>query len=262
MNNLETIEKSLLLELKDISSGYEGNTIIKDINLKVFDQDFIAVIGPNGGGKTTLIKTIVGLISPSKGQIEWHTTKETETDNLFGYLPQINQIDRSFPISVLDVVLSGKITKNSLFNRSSKQDKEEAMALLKEMGVDSFANQNIGKLSGGQLQRVFLCRSLISKPRLLILDEPNTYVDTIFEQELYEKLSILNQKMAILMVSHDIGTVTRYVKKVACVNKTLHFHSLETEETKDGTSCPASFLYHSSSPFRMLNTHIDSNKKS
>lgn len=261
MNNLETNEKSLLLELKEISSGYEGNTIIKDINLKLYDRDFIAVIGPNGGGKTTLIKTIVGLITPSKGQIEWHT-KGDSSHSTFGYLPQINQIDRSFPISVLDVVLSGKINKNRLINNSSSKDKEEAISLLKEMGVDAFANQNIGKLSGGQLQRVFLCRSLISKPQLLILDEPNTYVDTIFEQELYEKLSNLNKKMAILMVSHDIGTVTRYVKKVACVNKTLHFHSMDTEETKDGKSCPASFLYHSSSPFRMLNTHTDSNKKS
>lgn len=261
MNNLETNEKSLLLELKEVSSGYEGNTIIKDINLKLYDRDFIAVIGPNGGGKTTLIKTIVGLITPSKGQIEWHT-KGDSSHSIFGYLPQINQIDRSFPISVLDVVLSGKINKNRLINNSSSKDKEEAISLLKEMGVDTFANQNIGKLSGGQLQRVFLCRSLISKPQLLILDEPNTYVDTIFEQELYEKLSNLNKKMAILMVSHDIGTVTRYVKKVACVNKTLHFHSMDTEETKDGESCPASFLYHSSSPFRMLNTHTDSNKKS
>lgn len=160
MNNLETNEKSLLLELKEISSGYEGNTIIKDINLKLYDRDFIAVIGPNGGGKTTLIKTIVGLITPSKGQIEWHT-KEDKSHSIFGYLPQINQIDRSFPISVLDVVLSGKINKNRLINNSSSKDKEEAISLLKEMGVDAFANQNIGKLSGGQLQRVFLDRKSV-----------------------------------------------------------------------------------------------------
>ncbi|MDC1107361.1 ABC transporter ATP-binding protein [Prolixibacteraceae bacterium] len=247
---MEKKDKRLLLELNNVSSGYEGKTIINDINLKVYDNDFTAIIGPNGGGKTTLIKTIVGLISPSKGDIKWNTNSD---QNIFGYLPQINHIDRSFPISVLDVVLSGKLSTNNLLKRFRSNTKEEALSLLKEMGVAENAKQSIGKLSGGQLQRVFLCRSLINNPQLLILDEPNTYVDTIFEQELYEKLSLLNRRMAILMVSHDIGTVTRYVKQVACVNKTLHFHSMKKMDHYE--NCPASFLYHSNAPLTILKDH-------
>ncbi|QZT35827.1 ABC transporter ATP-binding protein [Halosquirtibacter xylanolyticus] len=249
---MEKEQKRLLLELDNVSSGYDGKIIINSINLKVYDNDFTAIIGPNGGGKTTLIKTIVGLITPTKGEIRWNTQMDS---NIFGYLPQINQIDRSFPISVLDVVLSGKLTSQRLFKSITKEIKLEAMTLLEEMGVAPFAQQSIGNLSGGQLQRVFLCRSLINHPQLLILDEPNTYVDTIFEQELYEKLSQLNKKMAILMVSHDIGTVTRYVKKVACVNKTLHFHGIEKQEGYE--KCPASFLYHSNTPLTLLKDHND-----
>ncbi|QZE14139.1 ABC transporter ATP-binding protein [Halosquirtibacter laminarini] len=253
---MEKTTSNLILELKDISAGYDNKTIIENINLKVYDHDFTAVIGPNGGGKTTLIKTIVGLITPLKGSIEWHTEETTKSKKIFGYLPQINHIDRSFPISVLDVVLSGKITTKNIFQRLRKENREKAMSLLKEMGVDRFAKRSIGELSGGQLQRVFLCRSLINDPQLLILDEPNTYVDTIFEHELYEKLNILNQRMAILMVSHDIGTVTRFVKKVACVNRTLHFHGIETPSNEKEKRCPASFLYHTNSQIKELKDHF------
>ena len=171
-----------ILELKNISVGYEDNPLVlKEVNLSVYENDFLGIIGPNGGGKTTLIKTILGLTKPAKGCVcFFNNTVKKEKLNI-GYLPQINQIDKKFPISVFDVILSGIKLKKNIFSTYSEEDKKQAKKIAVHMGLEEQINKPIGALSGGQLQRTLLGRAIVDNPKLLILDEPNSYVDKKFE---------------------------------------------------------------------------------
>jgi len=242
-----------LLEIRNLTVGYDQEMILKNSNLTINKRDFLGVIGPNGGGKTTLIKAILGLVKPTKGEIVRHIP-----ENRMGYLPQINQIDKRFPITVLDVVRSGK-TDHHRFSLFSKNKEEIAYAdyLLREMGVLQLRDKAIGELSGGQMQRVFLCRSLMSKPDLLILDEPDTFVDNKFESELYDKLKELNERMAIILVSHDVGTISYYVKTIACVNRSVHYHpsNIITKEQLASYNCPLQIITHGEIPHTVLGLH-------
>ena len=170
-------------------------------------------------------------------------------------MPQVKHIDRKFPITVFDVVLSGAIMENRRRARSEAKDKVEE--LLKELGVADIRNKAIGELSGGQMQRVFLCRALLSNPKLLILDEPDTFVDNRFEGELYEKLRLLNQEIAIILVSHDVGTISSYVKTIACVNGDLHYHPSNTitQEQLNNYNCPIQVISHGEIPHTVLKHH-------
>ena len=242
-----------LLELKDLSAGYDKNIVLENVSFEVFSGDFIGIIGPNGGGKTTLIKTILGLIKPASGEMNMLISKTN-----IGYLPQVNQIDKRFPISVIDVVRSGK-ANSALFSSFHKNaaEKEKAEALLAEMGISHIRNKAIGELSGGQMQRVFLCRALINAPELLILDEPSTYVDNNFEGELYLKLKELNEQMAILLISHDVGTISFFVKTIACVNRSVHHHpsNIISEEQLASYNCPLQIITHGNIPHTVLKQH-------
>ncbi len=242
-----------LVEIKNLSVSYVEEEVLKGVNMEINTHDFLGIIGPNGGGKTTLIKALLGLLKPSNGSINFHipTTK-------IGYLPQINQVDKRFPIKVLDVVRSGK-TEGWRFSFLKKKKEEiiSAEKLLDEMGVLHLRNKPIGELSGGQMQRVFLCRSLMNNPDLLILDEPVTFVDNQFESELYQKLKELNKRMAILLVSHDVGTISYYVKTIACVNKELHYHpsNVISEEQLASYNCPLQIITHGEIPHTVLKLH-------
>ncbi len=246
---------SPLFEIKNLSAGYSPNNIIlKNINLKVYRNDFIGIIGPNGGGKSTLLKIILGLLKPIEGNIIYNNKK---SNNLkIGYLPQINSIDKDFPIKVIDVVLSGLMDGNS-YKRFSKNDKESAISLLEKVSLGKYYNKPISKLSGGQMQRVYLCRAIINNPELLILDEPNTYVDKNFEKELYQHLKELNKQMAILLVTHDIGTISSVVKTIACVNEELHYHRTNkiSAEILKTYKCPIELITHGHIPHRVLDNH-------
>ena len=242
-----------LLELKNVSAGYDKNIILSDVNMEVFDRDFIGVIGPNGGGKTTLVKVILGLLKPLKGEI----TYCVNTKNFIGYLPQINKIDNKFPITVYDVILSGLMSQNQLITSFNKLNKQKADELLEQTGITHLKKKPIGELSGGQMQRVFLCRALISSPRLLILDEPSSFVDNKFEHELYGLLHDLNKQMAIIIISHDVGTIASYVKTIACVNRELHYHqsNIITEEQLADYNCPIQIITHGHVPHTVLEHH-------
>jgi len=244
-----------LLEIKDVSAGYENHVVLEKVSLNILPNDFIGVIGPNGGGKTTLIKAILGLIKPLSGEIKLNISKKN-----IGYLPQVNQIDKRFPISVIDVVRSGK-AETALFSsfHTNRQEKEKAESLLTEMGIIGIRNKAIGELSGGQMQRVFLCRALMNEPELLLLDEPSTYVDNNFEGELYLKLKELNNRMAIMLISHDVGTVSFFVKTIACVNRGLHYHpsNVITEEQLASYNCPLQIVTHGKIPHTVLKSHND-----
>lgn len=211
-----------LIHINHVTFGYESEPVLDDVDLKIFDNDFIGVIGPNGGGKTTLIKLILGLIAPQKGKIYFREDLPRHKRPI-GYLPQVKHLDRKFPITVIDVVRSGSLMRPYPF-KNTAEEISAARRLLIEMGVPELEKKAIGELSGGQMQRVFLCRALISDPKVLVLDEPDSFVDQHFEGELYEKLRLLNKKMAIVLVSHDVGTISAYVKTIACVNRQLHYH--------------------------------------
>ncbi|MFW6245827.1 MAG: metal ABC transporter ATP-binding protein, partial [Tangfeifania sp.] len=193
-----------LIKIENLSVGYDKEPVLHDVNLEIHEKDFLGIIGPNGGGKTTLLKAILGLLRPMKGKIIFREDINRRKKPI-GYLPQVKHIDRNFPITVYEVVRSGSIMKNTK-QVTSSQIKQKVEQLLTEMGISGIRNKAIGDLSGGQMQRVFLCRALLSDPKILILDEPDTFVDNRFEGELYEKLKELNKEMAILLVSHDVGT--------------------------------------------------------
>ncbi len=221
-NHQGKFEMSLLVDIKNLSAGYLKEPVVEEVNLQIETNDFIGMIGPNGGGKTTLLKTILGLLKPMKGEISFAPELEGKKKRI-GYLPQVRQIDRKFPITVFDVVMSGSMTV-AKEPQSREELKKRTSRLLEEMDISGLKNKPIGELSGGQMQRVFLSRALFSKPKLLILDEPDSFVDNRFEGELYEKLKKLNEEMAIVLVSHDLRTITRYIKSIAHVNRHLHYN--------------------------------------
>lgn len=214
-----------LLKIEDLTVRYDDKVVLDKVGLEVSENDFIGITGPNGGGKTTLIKAIIGLVS-YEGRIIYGE-KLRQDSGAIGYLPQINNFDRAFPISVRDVVMSGLQCGGTLKRRFTPEESAKAEALMLETGVDGYKRKAIGELSGGQIQRALLCRALISDPKLLILDEPTNFVDSKFETELYAILKRLNERMAIIMVSHDIGDIKRHVKRIVCVNRTVHCHQAD-----------------------------------
>ena len=244
-----------IVHINHVTFAWDQEPVLEEVDLKIFDRDFIGMIGPNGGGKSTLIKIIMGIITPDKGKIYFREDLP-RLKRPIGYLPQVKNIDRQFPITVEDVVRSGALMRQIPF-ATAAHEKARALELLEEMGMVAFHRKAIGELSGGQMQRVFLCRALISDPRLLILDEPDTFVDNRFEGELFEKLQELNQKMAILLVSHDMGTITSSVRTIACVNRRLHYHA-SPDITKDDLktyNCPIELITHGEIPHRVLQKH-------
>jgi len=246
-----------LVEIRNLSVGYGQNIVLRDVNLSINQFDFVGVIGPNGGGKTTLLKALLGLLTPLSGEIVFSQSMTAGNSHRIGYLPQINNIDRKFPVTVFDVVRSGLMSRQRLTGRYSSEENDRANDLMVEMGISGIRNKAIGELSGGQIQRALLCRALVNSPKLLILDEPNTYVDNRFERELYEKLKILNQKLAILLVSHDLGTISTYVKSYACVNSSLHYHAGNkvTPELLKSYECPIQMISHGDVPHTVLYNH-------
>ena len=255
-----------IIEIKNLSAGYDGRTVLHDVNLNIYERDFLGIIGPNGGGKTTLIKCILGLLKPTGGEIIFHIG---QNDNHFqiptssseislGYLPQYNSIDRKFPISVEEVILSGLSIQKSLTSRFTPEQKEKGKQIVSRMGLEGLEHRAIGQLSGGQLQRALLGRAIISDPSALILDEPSTYIDKRFEARLYELLAEINKECAIILVSHDIGTVLQQVKSIACVNETLDYHpdtEVTTEWLEKNFNCPIELLGHGPLPHRILGEH-------
>jgi len=243
-----------IVEIRNASAGYNNEVILHNVSLSIQEKDYIGVIGPNGGGKTTLVKLILRLIPPMQGEVIYYGTGQR---NLIGYLPQVNKTDRSFPISVNEVVLSGLLSANAGLRHFTRSDKVRALEILEMMGIAHLRKKSIGELSGGQMQRAFLGRAIISEPRLLILDEPNTFVDNKFEHDLYELLRNLNDKMAIMMVSHDVGTITTYVKTIACVNRNLHYHrsNIITQSQLAAYNCPIQLITHGEVPHTVLGEH-------
>ena len=230
-----------LVSLRNVSAGYDGKDVLRDVSFDLYDGDFVGVTGPNGGGKTTLVKVITGLLPYSSGTVEYADNLNVNGVRRIGYLPQQSVFDRSFPISVVDVVVSGLQGEKRFSRRYTRVDFDMARNLLKMTGIASLERRPIGEISGGQMQRALLCRALISEPRLLILDEPTTYIDSGFEDELNMLLRKLNDGsgsivsgrpdsetnngpsagMTVLMVSHDTAALTGTAKRIVSVDGTV-----------------------------------------
>ncbi|RIH65963.1 ABC transporter ATP-binding protein [Mariniphaga sediminis] len=244
-----------LIKIKDLTLGYDREPVLHKVNLEIFEKDFVGVIGPNGGGKTTLLKAVLGLLAPMSGKIIFRKDINKQKKPI-GYLPQVKHIDRNFPITVFEVVRSGAIMQSPA-DITNAEIRKRVEDLLVEMGISHIRNKAIGELSGGQMQRVFLCRALLSDPKVLILDEPDTFVDNHFEGELYEKLKQLNKEKAIILVSHDVGTISSYVKTIACVNGELHYHpdNIITQDQLNSYNCPIKLITHGEIPHTVLKHH-------
>lgn len=250
-------KKNLILRLSQVDAAYDTKKILENVNLDIYQDDFIGVIGPNGGGKTTLVKLILRLLQPVSGQITYYEQGIVTSHLSIGYLPQYNAIDKKFPITVYDVIASGLLGERGLFKMIFGW-KDRVEETIQRMGLEGFEHRPIGQLSGGQIQRALLGRALISNPKLLILDEPNTYIDRGFEAQLYDLLTEVNKECAILLVSHDIGTVLQNVKSIACVSGDLHYHpdtEVSAEWLEQHFGCPIDVIGHGRIPHRVLQEH-------
>jgi len=245
-----------LVTLSDVGVAYNGYEALQHVDLEIDEHDFLGIIGPNGGGKTSLVKAILGTI-PYSGNIRMAPELFRGRERLIGYMPQITNFDRAFPISVHEVVLSGLQGRKGFRSRYSREDRNKAMDLIREVGIGEVACHPIGEISGGQMQRALLARAIISEPRLLILDEPTNFVDNRFEKELYTTLQRLNERMAIIVVSHDIGTITSVVKEIVCVNRHVHRHrsNILTQEQLRNYDCPIQIVSHGTVPHTVLEHH-------
>ena len=252
-----------IIEIKDLDFEYNGEPVLKDVNATIRPKDFVAIIGPNGGGKTTLLKLILGLLKPAKGTILVDGKTPQEASSCIGYVPQDVHINRSFPITVIDVVLMGKLDPTQRLSRRSDENRRDALEALDRLDMADYADKKIGLLSGGQRQRVFIARALTTHPKLLLLDEPTASIDTKGQADFYRLLKEINQDITVLVVSHDLLVISRYVKSVACVNKNLHYHD-QAEITGDMLGamylctveevCPVELVAHGL-PHRVLAEH-------
>jgi len=219
-----------VIDIKNLSFAYEKDLILEDINLTVDEKDFLAIIGPNGGGKSTLLKLILGMLKPNKGSIQ--VLGQTASKNLsyIGYVPQNTNVNTDFPIKVIEVVLMGHVgAKNPLFGYG-KDEIACAMGALAQVGMQEHSQSKIGSLSGGQRQRVMIARALCAHPKILILDEPTSSIDIKGQKEIYELLRLLNQSITIVVVSHDISVILEYATKAAHINKRLSYHDISNKK--------------------------------
>ena len=210
-----------LIKIKNLFFKYQKTDILENVNLTIKDDDFLAIIGPNGGGKSTLLKLILGLLPLQSGKIE-----KNIKNSQIGYVPQNTNLNIDFPITALEVVLMGHVSSKKRIFGYSKDEISCALESLNQVGMKDYANKKIGDLSGGQRQRVFIARALCSNPKIMLLDEPTASIDVQGQQEIYELLKELNKSICIVVVSHDLSILLNYAQNVAHVNRKLVYHSL------------------------------------
>lgn len=249
--------KPYAIEFENVWFSYERSTILQEVDLSLEQGEFLGIIGPNGGGKTTLLKLMLGILRPDRGRILILGQAPHDASHRVGYVPQGIDSNRSFPISVLDVALMGRMSTSRIGRRYSGEDRKKVRDVLEKVGMWDHRNRPIGKLSGGQRQRVFIARALATDPEILFLDEPTASVDSEFQTDLYDFLKALNKEVTIVVISHDIGIISSHMKSIACVNKYFIFHSGAqiTQEMLDmAYQCPVDLIAHGL-PHRVLHTH-------
>lgn len=217
------IERDTVI-FENVDFSYDGVPVLQNVTFTIGERSFISIVGPNAGGKTTLLKLMLGLIKPSRGIIKVFGLPPDRARPLIGYMPQHVQFDPNFPVTVLDVVLMGRLGNGTRFGPYRKKDKEVCLESLKKLEMHDIWKRPFGALSGGQRQRVLIARALATDPQLLLLDEPTSNVDMAVETELFELLHELSKTITIIVVSHDLGFVSQYVQRVVCVNRQVMVH--------------------------------------
>lgn len=236
----------LPIEIKQLYAGYDGGSVLEGIDLTLEENDFLAVVGPNGGGKTTLFKCILGLLPPTSGTVSIFGEEPSQGTKSIGYVPQRGEFDTAYPIRVRDVVLMGLRLRKGIkpiYSRKYVEMAEEAMEI---SGVSEFSDRKISDLSGGQLQRVFLARALAPKPSILLLDEPTASLDPSMKDCVYDVLRDINHSVSIMMITHDIGSLSRDVKRVACLNRRIIVNDkpeITREMSELGFHCPPEYVH-------------------
>lgn len=248
-----------VISVRGLWAGYNGEVVLQDVNLSVEEGDFIGLIGPNGGGKTTLLKVLLGLHPPLRGEVRILGMGVREGRRYVGYVPQVVEFDREFPIQVRDVVRMGRLGHRRLLRRFTREDDEVVADLLQQVGMWEHRDRLFGELSGGQRQRVYIARALAQEPKVLLLDEPLASVDPEMRTSIYDLLQRLNaeQRITILMVSHDVGAISTYVKTVGCLNRRLIYHAskeITAEMLAEGYVCPVDLIAHGL-PHRVFASH-------
>lgn len=236
----------LPISIRGLSAGYGRETVLRNIDLDLYEDDFLAVIGPNGGGKTTLFRSILGLITPTEGSIRIYGEEPSKGVRNVGYVPQFGAFDNKFPISAEEVVLMGMRSVKGVRPRYSKEERELAESAMEFTGMVGFRDKRIGDLSGGQLQRVLLARALAPKPRILLLDEPTASLDPSMRDCTYDILKkVCDEGVSIMLITHDMAGITHDVKRLACINRTLICNDrpeITAEMVGLGFHCPPEFL--------------------
>lgn len=244
----------VLIDVRDVTFGYEAEAVLRNIQLTIRRGDFLAIIGPNGGGKTTLVKLILGLLKPWSGQIELHPSLSR---GALGYVPQFSTFDTKFPLRVCDVVVMGRLGKRGLFQRYSADDWRTVDALLERLGLTPLRHATVGELSGGQLQRVLIARALVGEPAVLFMDEPTSSVDTETRSTLDSLLRELSAHIPVVVITHDVTAFASLVRQFACVNRKLYYHDqreLTPVMLEEAYGCPVELIAHGT-PHRVLHQH-------
>lgn len=251
-----------VLEIKNVWVRYGNQVILEDVNLEITEASgLLGIIGPNGGGKTTFLKVVLGLLRPYKGSVKLFGKTPEKSREIVGYVPQYRLFDFDFPISVQEVVLTGRMSRAGFMKKYREEDLKAAEDALKTVEMLQYKDRQIGQLSGGQRQRVFIARALATNPKLLLLDEPNSGLDPHMQDELYRLLAKLKQNMAIIMVTHDLSAVSVYVDKIACLNRKLYYHNskeISVEDLEATYQCPVELIAHGI-PHRVLEKHNSKN---
>lgn len=233
-------EPASIVEVRNLSFSYGRNPAVEDVSFDIFADDFLAIVGPNGGGKTTLLKLMLGVLRPASGRVTVFGTTPREARTRIGYVPQRTEFDGSFPVTVEEIVLTGRLGSAHIGRRYSEADREAARRAMEELDLVRLARREIGALSGGERQRTLVARALSSEPDMLVLDEPTSSVDSRIEKSFYDLLQTLHKRIPIVLVSHDLGFVSAYVTRVACINRRLvinpvsEFHAHDLDALYEG----------------------------
>lgn len=262
MSNLNE-NKQNAIHIENLSVYYGQTPAIKGVCLDVRDGEYLGIIGPNGGGKSTLLKAVLGLVPISSGIVTVYGDSVKNRD-FIGYVPQFAALNRRFPISLFEVVLTGRLKKGiSPFHRYSEEDKRAVYELLEKVGIETLANRQIAELSGGEFQKMLIARALSVSPRLLLLDEPTASVDAASREQIYNLLSELNKDMTIVLVTHDLLAISSQVDTLACLNENLTYHGgpeLTENVVHSLYGCPVDLIAHGV-PHRVLKDHKEGEGK-
>lgn len=246
------------LECTNVSFFYRAEAAVSNVSFSIDEGDFLGIIGPNGGGKTTLLRLILGVLKPHSGSIKLLGADPVKTRIAAGYVPQETSSNKEFPISVRDAVRMGLSARRGTGRRFTKEDKQQADRFIETFGLTAFRERRIGELSGGQRQKVLLARALVANPKILFLDEPTASIDATGTDEIYRHLERLNKEgTTVVLVTHNVGVVSKYIKSIACINRELFFHpdgKLDQETVNRTFGCPVDLIAHGI-PHRVYHEH-------